>query len=196
MKKLIFLVAFAAFAMSVYAQNAQNISLGAKAGLNFATISGDGTDGIDPIIAFHVGAVAEFPIFENFSLQPELLYSAQGAEDTAEGMTVKAKLNYLNIPVIGKYYFTDAFSLEIGPQIGFLLKADVEAEGVSVDAKDLFKSTDFGLNFGVGYKLNNGLNFSARYNLGLSNINDFDDEGEDFKNQNSVFQISIGYFFL
>lgn len=193
MKKLIFLVAFAAFALGAYAQN---VSLGAKAGLNVATISGDGTDGIDPIIAFHVGAVSEFPISEKFSIQPELLYSAQGAEDTADGMTVKAKLNYLNIPVMGKYYFTDAFSLEVGPQIGFLLKAEVEVDNVSVDAKDLFKNTDFGLNFGVGYKLNNGLNFSARYNLGLSNINDFDDEGEDLKNQNSVFQVSIGYFFL
>ena len=95
---------------------------------------------------------------------------------------------------MGKYYFTEGFSLEVGPQIGFLLKAEGEVDGISVDFKDEVKNIDFGLNFGVGYKMKNGLNFGVRYNLGLSNTNDM--EGIDDKNQNIVFQISIGYFFL
>lgn len=42
--------------------------------------------------------------------------------------------------------------------------------------------------------MESGLNFAARYNLGFSNINS--GEGSDeFKNQNSVIQISVGYFF-
>ena len=54
-------------------------------------------------------------------------------------------------------------------------------------------SIDFGLNFGLGYKLDSGLNFGARYNMGLSNINDTDDDDDTIKN--GVFQISLGYFF-
>ncbi len=58
------------------------------------------------------------------------------------------------------------------------------------------KGTDFGVNLGLGYKMENGLNFGARYNLGLSDnldVDDFEAEGAEYKN--SVIQISVGYFF-
>ena len=50
--------------------------------------------------------------------------------------------------------------------------------------------------------MESGLNFGARYNLGLSNFWDFPSDIDpefgvgDFKNKNSVIQLSIGYFFL
>ena len=81
-------------------------------------------------------------------------------------------------------------SLEAGPQIGFLLSAQKE----STDVKNSFNTVDFGVNFGLGYKLDNGLNFGARYNLGLSDINNID--GFTDKNKNGVFQLSVGYFFF
>jgi len=42
--------------------------------------------------------------------------------------------------------------------------------------------------------MDSGLNFGARYNLGLSNIWDFEGS-DDFKNQNNVIQVSVGYMF-
>ena len=99
-------------------------------------------------------------------------------------------LSYLNIPLMGKYYVTKGFSIEAGPQIGFLLAAKNE----KTDVKDSFNTFDFGVNFGLGYKLENGINFGARYNLGLSDINNLDISSN--KNKNGVFQLSIGYFFF
>lgn len=59
---------------------------------------------------------------------------------------------------------------------------------------DEIKGIDFGINFGLGYKLASGIFLDARYNLGLSNINDL--EGSDeLKNQNQVIQVSVGYLF-
>ena len=49
--------------------------------------------------------------------------------------------------------------------------------------------------------MESGLNFGARYNLGLSNFwdlpSDIDPEFgiSDFKNKNSVIQLSVGYYF-
>lgn len=63
----------------------------------------------------------------------------------------------------------------------------------SIDLKNVTSGIDFGLNFGLGHKFESGLNFDARYNLGLSDINDI--EGSNIKNQNSVIQVSVGYFF-
>ena len=212
MKKVLFFAALLLFSMVTI--NAQDVKFGAKAGVNFASITGDDTDDLDGRTAFHLGVVAEIPISEKFSFQPELLYSAQGASqkssfdefnyEVKEELT--GKLDYLNLPLMAKFYVADGFSLEAGPQIGFLLsaKADYEfsasgggedySESDSIDLKDETKSIDFGANFGVGYKMESGLNFGIRYNLGLSNIND-GEGSDDFKNQNGVFQISVGYFF-
>ena len=73
-------------------------------------------------------------------------------------------------------------------------KEDPEfSESGTEDLKDDIKSIDFGFNLGVGYKMDSGLNFGARYNLGLSDLWDIDTGG--IKNQNSVIQVSVGFFF-
>ncbi|MCT4698875.1 porin family protein [Tenacibaculum haliotis] len=194
MKKVLLTIAIVAAGFTV---NAQEVTFGAKAGLNIANVSGDGIDDNDARTSFHIGAVAEIEISDKFSVQPELVYSAQGAKTKMEGIDVTMALDYLNVPVMAKYYVAEGFSLELGPQIGFLMsakmKAEVGGESVEEDIKDDYKmkSVDFGLNFGAGYKLESGLNFSARYNLGLSKISDI----EDSTGKNGVFQVSVGYNF-
>lgn len=186
MKKLFLVTVITVLGLSNV--NAQDIKFGAKAGLNFAFITGDNTEDLKPNTDFHFGIMAEWKISDKFALQPEIVYSGQGS-----GLNIESEgrisLNYLNVPIMGKYYVTKRFSLEAGPQFGVLLST----KGGSVNYKDFLKSTDYGVNFGVGYKLDNGLNFSARYNLGLSNINNVD--GFTDKNRNGVFQLSVGYFF-
>ena len=166
--------------------NAQEIKFGAKGGLNFASISGDNTKGIDVVTSFNFGVLSEIPISEKFSFQPELMYSGQGYSFNDNTIA----LSYLNIPLMGKYYLTKGLSIEAGPQIGFLLAAKNE----KIDVKDSFNTFDFGVNFGLGYKLDNGLNFGARYNLGLTDINNLDNSSS--KDKNGVFQLSVGYFFF
>lgn len=166
--------------------NAQEIKFGAKGGLNFATVSGDNTKGIEGVTSFNFGIFSEIPISEKFSFQPELMYSGQGYSFNHNTIA----LSYLNIPLMGKYYLTKGFSVEAGPQIGFLLAAKNEKTNV----KDSFNTFDFGVNFGLGYKLDNGLNFGVRYNLGLTDINNVDNSS--IKNKNGAFQVSVGYFFF
>lgn len=173
---------------------------GAKAGVNFSDIKGPDVESFNGLTSFHIGAVAELPLSDTFSVQPELQYSAQGSEyDEGEGYGGKTKVNYLNVPVMGKYYLGEGFSVEAGPQVGLLVSAKEEdnfaGESEEYDIKDELKSIDIGLNFGLGYRLENGLNFGARYNLGLTDFNDSEqrDSGAEYKN--SVIQVSVGYFF-
>lgn len=169
---------------------AQEITLGIKAGVNFSTLSGD-SQGLDSRTSFHIGTIVEFMISDIFAVQPELLYSAQGAK--ADGDTLK--MDYLILPIIGKYYVIEGLSLEIGPRIGYLLSAKTEIDDGG-DITDEFREFDFGLNFGAAYTFETGLNFGVRYNLGLSNtVNYLDDFVSDYTIRNSVFQISVGYFF-
>ncbi len=168
----------------------QDIRFGAKAGLNLATIQPDLTDAATRT-SIHLGGVAEISILEKFSIQPELLYSTQGATDESDDDEV-VKLDYISLPILAKYYVAENLSLEAGPQIGFLLNAEVEDNGDTIDIKDNTKSTDIGFALGLAYKLESGLNFGARYFLG-SDVNDVD--GDSDKVSNRVFQLSIGYFF-
>ena len=192
MKKLLLSIAILASGLTI---NAQEIKFGAKAGLNISNFSGDDVENNDARTSFHIGAVAEIEISDKFSVQPELIYSAQGSTTSDLGVDITAAVDYLNVPVMAKYYVAERFSLEAGPQIGFLMSAKMKAESggdsEEIDVKDDLKSIDFGINFGAGYKLENGLNFSARYNLGLSDIA----EESDSSVKNGVFQVSVGYSF-
>lgn len=208
MKKLLLIFSLLALMSQTNAQE-KNIQLGAKAGLNLASLTGD-LDGTKGRTSFHLGGMAEIPMTDKLSIQPELLFSSQGAKDGDASLI----FNYLNIPVMGKYYVTEELSLEVGPQFGYLLSANFKYEtdggdnpntetndersntkaSETEDVKDDVKSIDFGLNIGLGYKMENGINFGARYNLGLANANNIEGSSETFKN--GVFQISIGYFFF
>ena len=113
-------------------------------------------------------------------------------------------LNYLNIPVIFKYYFNNnGVSFETGPQLGFLLSSKTRDETVSSDnlSNNLTTAT-FDWLIGFGYKFDNGFNVNARYNFGATNIWKGPVRNPppgywyyDYGKRNSVFQITIGYYF-
>lgn len=190
-----------------YAQKAQ---FGLKGGLNSSTFVGD-TEGMDfkPRVGFNVGAFAAIELSEKITLQPEILFSTQGAEaQNVEAFVngsiytgdVKFNLSYINIPVMFKYYVADKFNLEAGPQIGFLTSAETStkldgfSQTVDQDAKDYFESVDFGFNLGAGYDFTKNVSAGIRYNIGLSNV--FKNQpGDDSKIQNSVFSLSVGFKF-
>jgi hypothetical protein len=172
--------------------NAQEPTFGVKGGLNLASLGGDIED-VDALTSFHIGGFAQFEISEKFMIQPELLYSAQGAVNSEES-DLKIKLDYINLPIMAKYMVAEGFSLEGGPYVGFAINREASFDGDSVDLDDEFKSLDYGVGLGAGYELDSGLMFSLRYNLGLANIAD-EFDGEDFSINNNVLQVSVGYKF-
>ena len=205
MKKLLLSIALVSFCFSANAQ----VKFGAKAGLNLASMTGDSSADLDARTSLHLGFTAEIEISDSFSLQPELIYSGQGYtadyqfEDEGDNINaeVTGKVNYLNLPVMAKFYVAESFSLEFGPQIGFLMSAEeTDSDPIygsdTYDFKDELKSTDFSLNFGAGYKLESGLNFGLRYNMGLTDIPDEVTQDGDYDDiKHGVFQVSVGYTF-
>lgn len=206
-------ILFAGFTTAV----AQEVNWGIKAGANYSTISSD----MDPdyLFGFHAGVVAEIPLSAKFSLQPELLYSLEGAKSEfsfeEEGFSISSeqeiRLGYINLPVMAKYFVTPALSLQAGPQIGYLVNAEIDyeissnfpedfTESGTEDIKDDLKKTSFGVNFGLGYDFSNKLFVQARYHLGLSDISDFEEQDDEFEVEyeeikNQGFQVSLGYKF-
>ncbi|MEO8236869.1 MAG: porin family protein [Flavobacterium sp.] len=164
--------------------------------MSLVNLTGDDIEDNSSKVGFLVGGFAEIKLSEKFAIQPELLFATQGTKFEADGGgdDLKYNLDYLNVPVMAKFYVVDKFSLEAGPQIGFLLSAKAKAGDEDENVKDSFKSIDFGVNFGAGYDFTENLSAGIRYNLGLANILDTE-EGNDTKIKNSVFSLSVGYKF-
>jgi hypothetical protein len=190
MKKLFVLV----LTTGVFFTASAQIQFGVKAGTNFATLAGAGSEGATTKVDFHGGGFARIPLVNSFFLQPELVYSRQGAKATSDGYVININQSYLNIPVLAKWQHSSGFYGETGPQLGFLLAANVSAGGSSQDVRSSYKSTDFSWAFGVGYKLPLiSAGIDARYNVGLSNI--AAQEVSGYPVRNSVFQLGVFYVF-
>lgn len=179
MKKVILLVVFLS---TITTLQAQTLQFGIKAGINYANYTGSDVN-TDAITNFHAGLVSEIKIFKHFSIQPELLYSTQGAEIDNLGEQFKNELGYISIPVLAKFYLTDDLSLELGPQASFLL-----SERNEVEAGDS-NTFDFAVAGGLSYKLGKHFFVQGRYGLGLT------EPKRDADVKNSVVQASVGFMF-
>ena len=175
MKKTLLVLSLIIF--TVLGAEAQKARVGLKGGINFANLDSD-TD-YDSKTGFHFGAYAELGA-AGFAVQPEVLFSAKGAKEI--------NLSYIEIPILLKKSFAKVLNIHVGPQFGFLTKAEEDDTGS--DIKDRYKSSDISAVFGAGLDLPGGLNAGARYVLGLGGIEDIDTEASI---KNKTFQIYIGY---
>lgn len=201
MKKIILItMCFVTFAIQ-----AQQIRLIPKVGVNIASMTN--ADDADARIGLNAGVAAEISIAPSFAVEPGVFYSMQGFKNEVV-VSSTMKNDYINIPVLAKYYVFEGFNVFAGPQVGILVnsKASGSDSGVSasVDMKKMYKTIDFSAVLGIGYQTALGLNFSANYNLGLTNVIgsgkvniaggeiDLDDFGES---KNNVIQVSVGWRF-
>jgi hypothetical protein len=198
MKTTILFAVFTVFAMNnSFAQDdqggnstSQGVSFGVKAGVNIASLTGDDTDDLDGRTSFHVGGAVNIPVSELFAVQPEVVYSAQGFTLSEEGMDITGKLDYINVPILADFTLAEGFSLQGGPQVGFNITKEFEADGVSVEIEEV-ESVIFEAAVGAQYRLPIGLFFQARYVFGISNAS----SDSDFDIKNSVASVSAGWFF-
>ena len=169
---------------------AQHAHFGIKGGVNLSNLRTE-TDAFDYKTGFHAGIFTHIHLAKHFALQPELLYSLQGAESKNSVVNNDIKLGYINVPVLGQYMFNNGFRFETGPQLSLLVSAENKVNNVELDIKDNINSFDIGWAFGVGYITKSKFGFDARYNLGFTAVNE---TGSDDR-KNGVFQIGVFYQF-
>jgi hypothetical protein len=173
------------------------VSFGVKGGVNFATLDGGDIDSPDSRTSFHVGAFAEIPVADIFSVQVEALYSGQGAEGDyrgRDGDKVELQLDYINVPVLAKLYVVKGLSIEVGPQFSFLVNDEFDTNPNSNSGDNPIEGMDFktfqvGAAGGLTFQTESGLFATARY------VRDLTDIAKNTNIQNSVFQLGVGFKF-
>jgi hypothetical protein len=185
------------------------LSLGPKLGLNYSHLTGDLSEEAGYKLGFVGGAFIAYAFSDWFTLQPEVLYSQKGAKATwqvrGEERTETVSLDYVEIPVLAVLTIPTQSRwtprVFAGPAFGFLISAEDirEVNGVEVgreDIKEGFKDYDIGIVFGGGLDVKVGpgaITTDLRYNFGVTNIVDDDDNGDSVKN--GVFSFLVGYAF-
>jgi hypothetical protein len=190
--KKIMILSFACFYCMVYTAKAQNAEFGVKGGLNVSGLHTTSDINLDSRASVYVGGFAHIHLNKYFAIQPELLYSCQGATQDYQNGTAVWRLNYISLPILLQYMFDNGFRLETGPQLGLLASAKLKSGGTITERKNDFTTGDFSWSFGASYLTHSGFGVDARYNLGINNINN---TGSTDKLQNRVFQAGIFYQF-
>lgn len=212
MKK--FILSLAVLASTAGVANAQTgIKVGLKGGFNGSTFSGADSKGSEYKAGFAAGGFVNFGVSDNFSIQPELLYSQKGASQdgysypsgttTKNDGTAKTTLGYLDVPIMLRYNIGEdgkGFFVEVGPQGSFVLHRRSFIEdgggtqvGSSETTTDNLNKVVLGYVGGVGYQITSGLQLGLRYTGDFTQV--AKQENGALNVHNSVFQFQVGYAF-
>lgn len=179
MKRILFVMLFALTSLMAYAQE---MKLGVKLGANFSEFDKAKNMSMSSKTGFHMGAYATLPL-GRFALQPEFLYSQQGAKLNGS----EIDLDYVNIPVLAKFHILPKVNLHVGPQFGFVVKDGLK------DIYPDFKAEKFDISglLGIGIEVF-GFQLEGRYNYGLSKVIKSDSSIQAIDPKNQMFSVSLG----
>ncbi|MCT4580894.1 MAG: PorT family protein [Flavobacteriales bacterium] len=197
------------FFASINSIMAQELSFGAKGGINYTTIANtDNSNGI----GYHIGGLVDIGLSDVLNFRTELLLSNRRIAFTekTEVFNVKTEISgsanplYIAIPILYHYDINDNLSFMAGPQLSFIASNSskfttkttvgsldpVETKSTSSSTNGM-RSMELGIALGGEYNLSENLGLGLRYVRGLQTKTDFDN-AEDFQN---ILQLSAAYKF-
>ena len=203
-------IAAAAFLVAAFVPapaSAQGFEVGVKGGINVATITWSGSDPT-PVISSRKGGILGGYVAKDgkkFGVAAEVLWSQKGAHldfsQTGNIFTADVKLDYVEIPVLGRYnipYGQTLIHIYAGPVFAFSVKDEVTSTSrtttqttpatvITEDANA--ESTDVGIAIGAQVDVHKFL-VDVRYNWGLMDV-----AKDDAKVKNRCFSAMFGFRF-
>ncbi|WP_020599546.1 porin family protein [Spirosoma panaciterrae] len=189
----------------------QRFTAGPRIGLNLSNYWGS-ADGMSFTPGLTAGAFLMYSSLNHFGISGDVLYSQRGTSYQGNNMKFIQRVNYLEIPVVARYFLTlnGNFrpNLFVGPSLGIKLNAKrikgdyLQGTGpvLNGDNSDAFNNLDLGatggiqLNWGTGNRQH--FLIDARYTLGLTDVQAFTNVwGPRSSLQNSTVSITLGYGF-
>jgi len=194
MKKTFLLCIFITISTLSYTQN----NFGVFAGANYSYFTNGFIERASTERSFglQIGVLYDLELTKKISFRPKLSFSQQG-DNTKTDQTyyfeldeLDYKLTYINTSLDIKFW--DKIYLLVGPQFGFL----IDQKPLSRDLGKLDATTDFGLNLGGGFKVNQ-LFFELGLYQGLTTLFEYQSpisEGP-FVVKNGHAKLTVGYNF-
>jgi hypothetical protein len=173
MRKIVFLAMFLA-PVVVYSQ----LTLGLKAGLNFANVTNASSINSGNESGFLAGFFISPKSKGILSSRHEIEYSRQGYSFENNSNTGHVNLDYIILPQLMSINITKFFSLQFGAQVAFLINAKADSSNSTGNSSsnpygkllDYYNKYDYGFAGGIEIHPFKGLMIGARYNLSLGNL--------------------------
>jgi len=185
MKKYILSLIFLFSILNFNVIKAQSLNqFGIKAGVNLVDLRDKLSDNEVTHVSktgFYLGAFMEFRRSVNFSMQPEVYYSAN--KNKAD-----ENIGLLHIPVLFKYKLGNRFELYGGPESQFLLSV----YGEDINKNKNYKKFILSAVAGFGFSVTDEFIIDARYNVAVSNYMDF---GYHVNKKLNFMRIGLAYKF-
>lgn len=180
---------------------------GVKAGVNVShfTQTDRTNEKFNSKTDFYAGVFGALKLTKIYTLQPELVYTRQGAEreyfDTNNvRRTEDLDVSYLSVGVANKFTFKN-FNFQVGPTIDIKVndsQKDIAPNDGSSQYYEFnynpYTGIDFAFFAGVGYDFTKNFGVEARIKKGIIPVND--SWGDSYDNYtNVVFQVGATYTF-
>lgn len=202
MKKQIFLPIALIISSLLMAQDTENkFRFGIKAGLNVNKIEGKSFKE-EFSFNYQLGAFGQWNFHKKLGIQPEINFAQASAESSDDmtviyddiflgGSQVKAKLSQLKVAGLLNIDVgpSQRVKLQLGPQWAIMLSED--ANNQQPPPQEIFKKGEFSVLGGLMLQLPL-VHIGGRYELGLTNINDIDEQ-DKWKRQ--AVQLFVGLTF-
>lgn len=172
---------------------------------DFAT--GDGTQNQDYLLGFHAGLLLNLRLNDHFSIESNILYNQKGHSFTDQFTNESGKtlLHYISIPITTGYQFFPNTTIQLGPEISYLVSAKTKIGEVNQDVSEFYsKNISLSGLAGINYAFTDHLELGVRYIHGITRINQktaitiTDEQGSalgviDIKAKTRTFQLSMRY---
>ena len=202
--KTCLLVLSLALCLAASTLQAQDIQVGAKAGMAITNFVGDPDTDFDAKMNFVGGFPLLYPISRHLLLTPEIVYAAKGADAlaTVDGVPLELSFSviYLEFPLLAKYVLSPRRKvspiLTAGPVVSWNIDSRVRFNAVGSDVEfneqdDSIKTLDYGVAVGGGVDFAwdlRRITVELRYTRGVSNLIDDDDDPK----HNGVVSLTAG----
>lgn len=179
----------ALFLLAAHPTHAQSVGrsgMGIKAGIQWCTLVAP-----DLVYSATPGGIAGLylPLHAGarFELQPELLFSYQGADvHRTDAEAFPLRMLYLHLPVSAKVFLSNDLNLQGGVQAARCMSAVADEDQVT----DQIRTFDIGFIAGLGLDLKSGVDLTARYYGGTTPVF-VQDEGVNPRHR--LLQLTAGY---
>ena len=194
-------ILFSIFLLCAFQSRAQvTFQPGIRAGANFSDLTETNasykTD-------FYAGGLLAINFTKRYTLQPEIIYSRQGANnaetyyyDFNTDMNIEGRddisINYISLCATNKFNVYKGFHITVGPTLDFLIDTNIHNKESDIDVAIVT---------GFGYKFPSGLALEFRFKKGIADVvnSEYYEGGDDFLfgdyNTNLLFQVGAAYYF-
>lgn len=170
---------------------------GITAGINFANMAKN--EGGDALVRTNAGVFGGYRFGKFLSVEGALLYSGGGTSMYVANIdkqeindVVHLNLNYLDIPIIARFYAVKGLNLHAGAQVGFLVRKRFNYRGDKYEVNDKldFNTIDAAIPMGIGYDFGK-FRLDVRYTLGLVDVI----KNDEVTTHNNQLNLNLAYIF-